>query len=456
MIINKFWITLHKDIAQRINRQYLDIAKLDNEIEDFRYERRRLQKYYDLLNVKPPSNDNTIYEIFGAAERWKDEAKEFFINFKIENALSIGRLQINKSIEALEDFVTILGELPKDVRSTWSGYEPNTILPGEDEELKEIFEDILDETIRFIKIYGEKEVQCDPKFINDHIYKLRYLGKINYKILNEPPSAFNKDIAKIFLENKSEQALLDLKKQIGKKDKLSNEYNCLREIGYQWSENELTELKQKAKKVKSIGLGNSTVTKLKKVTAPASDLLELIDELQDETHNITWLFAEHPKLLSDYGKIRSTMKLMESAPPDIFLHPHPSHAMKISTTIYGKAQQEFLKLTDDLSNKSETFKIDKLPTHQVIVVLAGKIFSMKSFINKIFSSDYRKAKKKICEFLVSPKTFKDNDLGDKLLSVVSIQENMQKFNENEDNKLILGQLYKGMTTDWDRLKQLIE
>ena len=39
---------------------------------------------------------------------------------------------------------------------------------------------------------------------------------------------------------------------------------------------------------------------------------------------------------------------------------------------------------------------------------------------------------------------------------MSIQENIQKFNKNKDNKQILGELYKGMTTDWDRLKKIIE
>jgi len=447
---------LHKDLAQRINRQYQDIAKLDHEIEDFKYERDRLQKYYDLLNQYPAKNGKSIYEIFWAAERWKEEAKEYFINLKIENALKLGRIQIKKSIEALEDFVAILSELPNDVRLTWTGYEPNIIMPGEDVELKELFKEISDDTIQFINIFRENEAQCDPRFINDNIHRLRSLGKLNYTILNKKPATFDREIAITFLSKEPEQALLNLIKQIEQKSKLSNKYDYLRKTGYQWSKEELNNLKLKAQKVKTIGLGNLTISKLKKLTIPSADLLEFIEELRKETDNVKWLFSEPPFLLSDYDKINVAMKQMESAPPDIILHPHPSHAMKICNTIYEQARQEFLNFTNELTKQSDLFKIEKLPTHQEIVELAEKLFSVKNFIKKIFSSNYRKAKKSIRDFLVSPKSLKKEDFGERLLEVVSIQKNIQKFNEDEDNKQILGELYKGMTTDWDRLKKIIE
>jgi len=446
---------LHADLRRRINQDYQDAEILDQEINDFQMERDRLKSYYGLLNSSPGATNETIYEIFWAAERWRGEIEGEPVLFPIDNALELTRSQINSFIAVLEDFVRLNSELPDDVSITWGGFEPELLLPGDEKNIHDQLSAIKKETKRFV----DRLETLLPRFnkkVDNTIPALRRLTHLNLAIFAEKPERWEQKLALKFLNSEVVNTLNDLDAAIEKQRSLSSKANKILGDYDDWSLEDLRFLAQGSNQMESFGYADLTPDRLQNLREVASSTSNLLDEFRKSAESINYLLSETPERLSDFARISEVRKLLEEASPDIAIHAHPEYALKIASTLQDKAHQEHRLLSESLAEQSDYFLIDQLPDSLEVDRLRREVRKYDSWVKRLFSSEYRHVKQDLRSFLTDQKFIKKPDFVNRLDKLKDILDQIHVYEENEDYQKVFGPLFKGMKTDWHRLNQVIE
>lgn len=129
---------LHADIGRRLKKKFRDAKALDYEINDLARERDRLTAYSNLVNSQVGPSNETIYDIFWAAERCRTELTGQPPRFCISKPLSLTRDQINHRVNLLQDVARLRLDLTDDAIRAWRDFRPGTILPGDETEIDDI------------------------------------------------------------------------------------------------------------------------------------------------------------------------------------------------------------------------------------------------------------------------------------------------------------------------------
>ncbi|NVM21222.1 MAG: DUF4011 domain-containing protein [Desulfobacterales bacterium] len=446
---------LHADLAARLDKRYIDARKLDYKISNFCIERDRLRSYYRLLNTSPGASGETIYEIFGAAERWQGEIEGTPLGFTLENPLQLTREQISASVSTLEEFLRSHSELPSGVIAVWEGFEPEALLPGDERDVRDRLSAIKEETDRYVQnLEGEEANEAIEG--TKTIPELRIVGKINTEVFAGRPERWDQELAVVFLDEEVIEALDELSSATTDFSKLSKEAAEVLGDYSESPEEDLGRIEQCARDLDARGFGDLIPEQLQGVLYEISSLRGLLEDITTAVGPITKFFPEPPERLGDFDRYMSLRETCEDAPLDISFQGHPEHALKIVSVLKEKAFEEHQRLDNAFSAQSDYFQLDLLPESVEVRRLGDELRESRSWIKRLFSLRYRRTKKTLRSFLIDRKVFKRHDLVERLYKLAEIQQQIDAYGKNADYQRIFGPLFKGVETDWTRLNSIIE
>jgi len=448
-------IKLYEDLGKRLAIGNIsNPANLDIEIKRLEEEKDKLKKYYNILNKKPAATDDTIYEIFWKTDRWLSGLNTEPPHFSLEAPLRITNGTITELIRIVEDFVKLREELPDDIYLLWHGFEPNVLVPGDDEEIRVWLEEIIEAFQKFDSFFKE--------FIETHslpespcFSSADRLSAIDRKIVSVPPDVPLGIYQKLFDPNNT--ALVN---------ELSNkirEYKELTKDASQvWGESlppiaDLDAIDSQIEDLRVHGLGELSVCGLqdtyKMVIQPVSETLQELDHLFEEIKAFSAINVEK---ICDSILLNKLSEVLSNSPADLAIHAHPEHSLKYAVQCLEKAKDKDIKIKDSLHDISTNINVEKETRPQELDALADVLDKGTSWFMKLFSSEYRDAKKKCLALLQDPHTFKkQKSLPQQLRELAVLRWEEHNYAEEDDARKILGPLFKGTDTDWKQLSKLV-
>lgn len=443
---------LHEDIKRRLDQKFFNPAKLKYETEDLLNEREKLRSYVNLINKSVGSSDETIYDILWAAERWQSEVSGKCVNIYVDNALKLTRKEINDRVSKLEEIKRLRKELPTTAIKAWCGFSPKNILPGDEEKIKLLLSSFEERTnshrsyLNKVKSDSYIPLQLSMEVVLD------VLTKINTQVLTKIPNNFDEDIAKIFLDQEAIKDLNELETTIGNYKKLML---VVRKVFLEQSELSVNRIKQihnAAGELTLLGLSDLVLNNIDEIINIAEKTTEHLNELIDINNNISEIFTEKPFTISDFYKFLELSNLIEQAPGDIDITGHSEHTHTYAASLIKRAKQECSNISQEINQYSEMFVFSRLPEEKEIKRLSAELqkYAGKKF--SFLSSTLRRTRCAIKEFLVEPKQFKKLDIIKQLDQLAGIIKGKNDVNINQDYLLVLGPLFKGLETDWNRLE----
>ncbi len=443
---------LHVDIKRRLDRMFFNPANLRYEIEDLVNEREKLRLYVNLINKSVGPSNETIYEILWAAERWQSEIPGKGVNIYVDNALKLTRKEINNRVSKLEEIKQLRKELPTTAIKAWCGYSPKNILPGDEEKIKLLISSFREITNSYqsylLNITSENAIplQLNMKVVLD------VLAKINIQVFSKIPDNFDENIAKKFIDSKAITVLNELEAGISDHGKLMLIVN---EVFLEKTELTVTKIKQiqnASDELVLLGLKDMVINNIDETINTAKKVQEYLNELIDIINNISEIFIEKPFTISDFYKFLELSKLIEQAPEDIDINGHSEHTHIYAASLIKRAKQECSNISQEINQYSEMFVFSRLPEEEEIKRLSAELqkYAGKKF--SFLSSTLRRTRRAIKEFLVEPKQFKKLDIIKQLDQLAGIIKAKNDVNINQDYLLVLGPLFKGLETDWNRLE----
>jgi DNA polymerase III delta prime subunit len=445
---------LYEDLGHRL--AIGDVANpstLDLEIKKLEEEKEKLKKYYDILREKPAATNDTIYEIFWKTDRWRSHLSLEPTHFSLTEPLQITNGRVTEIIRIVEDFVKLKEELPENIYPLWYGFKPNVLVPGDDEELSAWLSELIEKFKSFGTFYKEFiENNSFPE--SSSLANAERLSAINEKLVSPPPDV-PLNIFKKLLDKKSLAVVSEMADKVREYNELKKEAEVI--IGGPLpSDSYLEDFNSLVEKLRTNGLDELSAQKLqeiyKVIVQPVSEALGKLDHLFTEIEGFS---SAHFKKISDYECFKRIVKVLDDAPADLAIHAHPEHSLKFAPQCLEKAKAEDSRINSQLQDIATNLKVEKEERPQDLENIANGLDKGTSWLQKIFSSEYRQAKKKSLVLLQDPHTFKkQKSLSGQIRDLALLRIEEKSFAEEDDARKVLGPLFKGTSTDWALVRTL--
>lgn len=448
-------VKLYEDLGRRLAIGNIsNPSNLDIEVKRLEEEKDKLKKYYNILHEKPAATDDTIYEIFWKTDRWRSVLNAEPPHFSLDSPLRITSVTINEVVRIVEDFVRLREELPADSYQIWHGFEPNVLVPGDEEEIRLWLEELMDTFQSFDLFYKQ--------FIENYLFPglsvfsdADRLSAIDEEKVSVPPDVSLAIYQKLF---DSDNAAL-----VNDFSNKARKYNELtKEATHVFGEPlppiaDLDGISSSIEKLRTNGLGELSVYGLQEIyTMVVQPVSVDLNELYHFLAEIKIFSAINIETVCDFPIVNKLSQVLCDSPADLAIHAHPEHSIKYALQCLEKAKAEDVRLKSLLHDISANIKVDKETRPQELDAIADGLDKGTSWLKKIFSSEYRDAKKRCLALLQDPHTFKkQKSLSQQFRALSIIRSDEHDFAEEDDSRKVLGPLFKGTNTKWDRLSKLV-
>ncbi len=445
---------LHEDIKKRLERRFNDPEWLKYTIDDLLQERDKLRTYIELINKVVGPSGETIYQIMWKTERWRSEIPDKQdIFFPIDNVLSLTRNDMQEKNNILTEFVHIHKEMPLSAKKALNGFSPTNLLPGDEQSFK-ILLSVLIETSGYLTDF--------LTFVeNDHQMPLaktfgetEKIANINEKLIANIPDCFEQSIATQMSNSNAIQTAYKLRENISEYNGLIVSVDGLLKNYQSLSVEQSLRLKETVLSIAS-EYGNYTVNMLESLMDEADKTVKLLYELKIIADTAKDVLIEDINSIKHFQTLISIVNLIINAPNDIDINHHTAHMSPHATLMLHKAKSEAASIKDKINNFGSFFHLSRLPRQQELRKISS---DMRKYSAKFFAFMYptfHKTRKTISEFVTDSKNIKHPQIVSNLYEMAELLESAENILNNSEYARILGPLYKGIDTDWERLENHI-
>lgn len=445
---------LHEDIKRRLERQFREPNELQYILEDLIRERDKLRTYTELINTAVGPSGESIYQIMWKAERWRSEMPvDQNIFFSVENALSLTRNDIQEKNNIFTEFVHIRKELPSSAQKAFNGFSPINLLPGDEQSFKALLSDLIETseylTDFLVSVPNEHRLPLTQTF-----GEIEKIANINEELIKNSPDCFEQSIATQMLSPKAIKAIYKLRDDI-------SEYNSLIASVDRLLNNYQSLSVEQASRLKEIVLsiageyGNYTGNVLQSLMNEAEKTVKLLYDLKIIADTAKNVLIEDINSIKHFQTLISIINLIINAPNDIDINHHTAHMSSYATQILHKAKNEATGIKDKINSFDSFFSLSRLPQHQELKKISSdlRVYSRKFFA--FLYPNFRNIRQVVNEFVTDRKNTKHPQIVSKLYEMAELLESAENIMNNSEYAQVLGPLYKGIETDWERIESHI-
>lgn len=446
---------LHEDIKKCLgNRgEYREPQQLQDFIEDRLKERDKLREYIELINKAVGPSREKIYEVMWGTERWRSEIPdEQNIFFSIENILSLTRSDIQEKNNTLVEFVHIYKEMPLSAKKAFNGLSPTSLFPGDKQSFKTLLSDLIKASEYIIDFLSFAE--------NDHRLTLtktfgeaEKIADINKDLFKNIPDCFEQSVAAQMANPNAIKAAYKLRDDISGYNNLIASVDGLLRNYQSLSVEKATGLKEIVLSI-AVEYGKYKVNVLESLMNEAERTVKLLYDLKSIADTSKDVLIEDINSIRDFQPLISIINLIIKAPDDIDINHHIAHVSPSATQILHKAKKETL-IINKIKSFDSFFYLSRLPRYQELKKISSdlRVYSYKFF--SFLYPTFRKIRQTVSEFIIDPKNLKHPQIISKLYEIAELLENAESILNNSEYEQVLGPLYKGIETDWERLESHI-
>lgn len=445
---------LHEDIRRRLERRFKYPELLKYTIDDLRVERDKLRSYIELINKIVGPSSETIYQIMWKSERWCSEMHtDQKILFSVNNALRLTRNDIQEKNNILTEFIHIYTELPLSAKKGFNGFTPTTLLLGDEQAFKTLLL-VAIKASRYLSefLFGIANDYNLP-LVNtfDEIEKI---AKTNKELFTYIPDAFEQSVVAKISNPQAIQAVYKLHAEV-------SDYNSLIASADDYLKNYQSLSVEQAAKLKetvssvSGEYWNYTVNVLESIVDESEKLVKLLYDLKNIANTVKDVLIEDINSIKHFQTLISIIRLIINVPKDININHHSAHISPFATQILQKAKKEAIDIKDKINSLSSFFHLSRLPPHQELKKLSStlRVYSGKFF--PFMYPTFHRIRRIVSEFVTDYRNVKHPQIVSKLYEIAELLELSENTLNNSEYASVLGPLYNGIDTDWERLENHI-
>ncbi len=444
---------LHADLLTRLHKTFDDGQALERELADLKAERDKLLQYSSIVNSQAGPNGERVYQIFWSVERWRSELPQETPHIPVDDPFSINRQQANERAILLQDIARLRSELPDETVSAWQGFHPTNFLPGDQEQVQSLLDGIARETAA-----GLKELEALRKQgafpAEPSLSVLRHLAQADLELFDQMPTPLDSTIAIRLIDPKAGELVQQFHQTV-------QDYHALLAqaadtLGSETvPEESLPTLAEQAAFLEYAGYGDTIAADLVGIADPLAALPEMIRNAEAVTANVPLLADKPIASLSDASRLLNIMVVIGKAPLDATLSSHPPHAHESALSILQKAQEECVSLIREKEALESIFSFNLMPPSAAVIALAREARRLPHPLISFFMPASWRLKAQVREFLKPGMQISMGELANRLEQAATILQRIEQVAAKQDYCQLLGPLYTGTATDWDRLGKLV-
>ena len=444
---------LHADLLIRLYKTFNDGQTLERELEDLASERDKLLQYSAIVDSSAGPNGERVYQIFWAAERWRSELPLDTPHIMINDSLSINRQQANERAILLQDIARLHAEMPVDAIRVWRGFHLTDFLPGDREKIQFIFEDIVGVAAAGLKelelLYSKCAFSEEPS-----LGALRHLARADLELYTKMPKPYDSSIATKLINSSEGDRVRQFHQTV--QDYHSLMAKASNVLGsYSGSDDSLSTLVASATFLEQLGYGDILAANLASLSALLSALSEAIRQTKAVSEKISFLSDKPVTSLSEASRLLNVLGVIAKAPLEETISCHPTYAHESVLGILQKAQEECTSLVREKDALESIFSFNLMPSSTEVITLAKEAKRLPHPLISFFMPANWRLKARLREFLKPGNNFTIVELATKLEQVATILLRIEQVACKEEYCHLLGPLYTGISTDWDRLGRLV-
>ncbi len=408
-----------------------------------------------IANKTVGPNEEKIHEIFWILEKLRGEIPDIPIDLSIEGALQLTRGEISERVEKLEDAARLRRELPDSVAETWEGFRPEGVTSGDDARIRLTFLSLVTKLDKLFGYIEESSSLLQDIAQNFTVELSRVLSGANPDALVPRPVAFHKDLDQKFFEAKNVELLRGLAKSIATYSQLMREAGQTAQDLAVLPSRRVIELIHITDFLVNAGWGDKKPSVLQNDLNDLTVVLEYMEQIQSDVS--LWEDFCHEPLtrLSQVLQIVEMHRVAKVVPLGLETSIHPPHALASAQSLYSEALRECTQLSDNYAELCKIFEASFLPGYEDLTKLAYTLRKHKKSYFAFLSREYRQARRSAKAFLVDSKLYKSVQLDELLVRMADTMRRIEAIKMHEDYSRILGPLYLGVETDWNRLDKLV-
>lgn len=444
---------LHLDLRTRLNKTFEDSLKLEQELEDLKSERDKLLHYSQLLNSGVGPNGDRVFQLFWAVERWRAQLPADTPCIQVIEPLALTRKQINERAILLQDIARLGLELPQEVRTAWQGFTPTSYLPGDQNKVAGLLNSIAVETAACLNEVKILESQGAFPF-EPTVLGIRHLSESNVELFGQAPLPFDSQLTLHLTDQNAVNLVRQFDKALQEHRRLLTLAQDVLDISILTDEISLSLLESTTYLVEA-GYGDNSATGVVAFTHGLSELQAVINNAIDVAAAIPFL-AERPiTTLADVFHLQNIINVIGKAPLDLAICCHSSHAHESSFAILQKARKECTSLMSEQKELESIFTFNLIPSSDTVLSLARVARGLPHPLIASFMPSSWQFNSKVREFLKPGVNIPTRELAVRLEQAATILTRIQQIAVKRDYCHLLGPLFKGVDTDWDRLGRLV-
>lgn len=447
---------LHDDIKKCLdNREkYREPQELQYLIKDRIRERDKLLSYIELINKIAGPSGEKIYQIIWKAERWHSEIPaNQNIFFSIGNALSLTRSDMQEKSNILAEFVHTYKEMPLPAQKAFDGLSPVNLLPGDERAFRTLLSDLIKNSEYIIDFLDSAE--NDHRFPSTKTFgDIEKIANINKELIRNIPDCFEQSVATQMFNPNAIKATYKLRDDISEHNSLIASADRLLKNYQSLSVEQAISLKDTISSL-AFEYGNYSVNTFESLISEAERAVKLLYDLKIIADTAKDVLIDDINSIKHFHTLISIINLIINAPNDIDINYHITHMSPYTTQILQKAKNEATAIKDKINSFDSFFSLSRLPRHQELKKISS---DLRIYSNKFFAFLYptfRKTKQAVNEFVTDPKNAKHPQIVSKLYEIAELLKSAETILNNSEYAHILGPLYKGIETDWERLENHI-
>ncbi len=448
---------LLESVMKRLHRTSTIQENVFHRKQELEQTKKELIELSKVLTETVGPEDLPIYKVVWRVELLKQALPDDFLPVTITDPEKIELETFQRTKNLLDDLDKEWSAIPQNDRVVWKGFMPDKY----EESQKNILTTQISEVIRTIDHIGKWFVDHDITNNSSIILKTHQILRLAEVRTDKASHPFPVEGDLSLAHRVCHYNIVEPFKKL--LDMLDNYLEVVKNVNevFDYASGESSDYTKKLKTnitrlVKYISSDDATVSELPQEKEFLDKTIENMISLPEVASSVTQLTDEMVRTLDDYKFICEFADELSKGPKELSLYADKNH-VKATTKNY---LTESFKQCNELRENAKQFNRFYLGQTKDAKSLREAYRLINDKRDKWFPSlnkQYRDAKKLFQNLMKRSKNFSLNAVFLKeLQELVVFCEKRDNFKKKEDLHVALGDLFKGMETDWDTLNKVIE
>lgn len=462
MGLGDFCLELHSDSAtsrsvmesmsKRLDLKCTSPEQLKSVEEKLEAARDELNQYLKATAIRTGPKNQPLYEIFWRAVELSTAGYSSLYHANLD--LNVVDPQFEQNLTLLRIVANCLNELPEPRKSPWWGFRVNRLRGGAQLEIQQHIcrlEEIRCEWQASLEALGTRFQQTNETWL-----KIAKHYQDEFKLLTEASPSISVELARKLLQ----PDIRDSARQF------ANDIRDVRECRKCIEPRLLVSIEEAAEhcnlKLASLQANclplfrNHSLGELKNYRAWLATSAALTQELRDTAIQLASAGLGTIRNLHEYETACFNLRLLR--------HPAVSDRQLVTSQLFLANALEKIRtafkqsqgLLQQQKSLEEKFHMPSVPDTEAINQIAKRLRPHVRSMFRFLNSEYRKASKELKQFWRPAIGKKPEQWVAALESLGSIRQKIDEFAASPQMQSLVGSLFNGIETDWDKIKQLLD